>query len=158
MPILTTFKTFLIALLMSASLTACKSEHDNNALQNLSEKNIDSFMATMAKDYLELASSLYDAAHKYGQSQDIEGFISYRNETWTQAYIEKKHWYEATYELNEAYLLDTNQTKPFELFSDLIYTGLNYKHSLQKNDLKQMQEANTNLIKNSRYMKSLLPS
>jgi hypothetical protein len=140
-------------------LTACQkdteSSHPAEAAPTIDKTNVKPFLKKLAKEYILLANDLSTNSKAYFENDDLENFLIYRNGEWTPNYISRKLFYEKTFEHNKAYIQQHKLEKPFELFSSLIYIGLDIKHGFQNQDSNALNNALKRLDKELRYMEKI---
>jgi len=147
-------KIVIISVFFSMLLSGCKAETEPKlpSIPTLNNSNIKPFIQSLTQDYLEFANALESNGIKFQQQHDYKGFIEYRNSVWTPGYILKKQFYEASFEKNAPYLKKAKLEKPFETFSLLIYSGLEMKHAIEKDDTDKAQQVVKNIDKSRQYM------
>jgi hypothetical protein len=140
-------------------LTACQkdteSSHPAEAAPTIDQTNVKPFLKKLAKEYILLANDLSTNSKTYFENDDLENFLIYRNKDWTPNYISRKLFYEKAFEHNKAYIQQHKLEKPFELFSSLIYIGLDIKHGFQNQDSNALNNALKRLDKELRYMEKI---
>lgn len=131
-PILILLSTMLCLLLLSA----CSKEPEAVAPQAfyLNSENQAEFVGQLVGDYLASNEELSLNFLKYSAAKDAEGFIRYRNSSWTLKYIGQKEFYQKMLHLNKAYIYRHQINALFDRFMDLQKLSLHLKHSLQNSD------------------------
>lgn len=153
-------QTLTVLLILSTLfLVGCEkdveSSHPAEPAPVIDQANAKAFLKKLAVDYLALADDLETQSTYFEKNNDLEGFLIYRNRDWTPNYISRKLFYEKTLEQNQAYISQHKLSKPFEIFSSLIYIGLEIKHGFQSSDQKQLALAHKALQKNRAYMQKI---
>jgi hypothetical protein len=69
--------------------------------------------------------------------------------------MSQKLFYEKTLEQNKSYINQHKLEKPFEIFSSLIYIGIDIKHGFQNHDNAGLANAYKLLEKDRRYMQKI---
>jgi hypothetical protein len=151
-------KLILSTLLMASLLflSGCQQETKSSVMAEpvpvIDQKNAKAFLKKLAEDYLILANALKAQSVFYENNNDLDGFIAYRNKDWTPNYASRKLFYEETLKQNHPYLSQHKLEKPFNVFSSLIYVGLDIKHDLQKSDNKALNKDYKQLETDLHYM------
>ena len=122
----------------------------------LNDDNLNAFTIEFANHYLTTLKGLTDAYQKAKKSGDSFSFIQYRNYEWTPDYVEKKHYYQAVQEKNEAFLSNTPTQKLFAPFERLIFVGIELKKGLSTNDKTLIKKAYTTIKKDHHIVKTVL--
>ncbi len=140
-------------------MSGCQKETESSAPVEpapvIDQSNAKSFLKKLAADYLTLANSLQAKADFYKKNNDIHGFLTYRNREWTPNYTARKLFYEKTLQQNKSYLSQQKLEKPFDVFSSLIYIGLDIKHGLQNSDQQKLESTYKQLANDISYMQKI---
>lgn len=153
-------KFLLLFVVFFGLLAGCQSEVSSKASPpkappTINQTNDLAFIKKLANDYLQLAQDLETQSNYFESQNDLDGFLSYRNKEWTPNYMSKKLFYDKSFEKNATYISQQKLGKPFEVFSSLIYIGLDLKHGLQNEDATLLAKAYKLLKKDTEYMQQV---
>ncbi|BBB27448.1 hypothetical protein [Amphritea japonica] len=131
----------LLPLLLSILLSGCSEESAPTekagvAVQSfhLNPENQSELIERLAGDYLESSEKLTQQFLMSRKAEDAQGFIRYRNESWTPEYMSRKEFYQQIQHLNKAYIYRHQLNGLFDSFMHLQKLSLHLKHSLQNSD------------------------
>lgn len=131
----------LITLLFLPLLSGCSDETKeiktaDAPLQtfHLNFENQSEFTTQLINDYLDSNEKLIRHYAGFRKAEDVQGFIAYRNESWTPEYMRRKEFYQRMLHRNKAYVYRHQINGLFDRFMALQKLSLHLKHSLQNSD------------------------
>lgn len=127
------FMTCLILLLHGCSNEAAE-EKVVRPIPQLSDLNIKEFVSVFKQDYERSLNDIENAYDEHKSNNDPDGYVAYRNLTWTPAYIDLKNHYAAVLHQNKPYLARKRLLPLFTLFENVLKIGLDLKKSMNDND------------------------
>ncbi len=103
-------------------------------LVQLNPKNQSEFVGLLVGDYLDRSENLIQHYLMSRNAGDVQGFVRYRNQSWTPEYMARKELYEQILHKNKAYIYRHQINDLFDCFMSLQRLSLHLKHSLQNSD------------------------
>ncbi|WP_290701377.1 hypothetical protein [Amphritea sp.] len=101
---------------------------------HLNSENHSEFIVLLVNDYLDSNEKLIQHYAEFRKANDVQGFIAYRNESWTPEYMRRKEFYQQMLHRNKAYAYRHQINGLFDRFMGLQKLSLHLKHSLQNSD------------------------
>ena len=95
-----------------------------------------------------LSTELQKQYQAYKAAGDVDGFVDYRNSSWTPEYIATKNAYEKVFYNQKAYIYRNQLDGLFDLFFALHKLSVHLKHSLLQKDWALEQQALQKLAQN----------
>lgn len=142
----------LFACLSGEVLTGCGKEESAETqtinIQQIDPANQQAFVRQMVNRYLILSNQLQSHYQQFKAADDVDGFILYRNNSWTLDYIEMKTAYEKVFYDHKAYIYRQQLDGLFDYFFGLQKLSVHLKHSLQDKDWQLEQQVMAKLVKN----------
>lgn len=103
-------------------------------LIQLNPKNQSEFIGLLVGNYLDRSEKLIQHFLMSRNADDVQGFVRYRNQSWTLEYMARKELYEQILHQNKAYIYRHQINDLFDCFMNLQRLSLHLKHSLQNSD------------------------
>ncbi|UTW03717.1 hypothetical protein KDX31_01355 [Amphritea atlantica] len=147
--------------LSGAVLTGCDDNGESVAAPVVSVEQIDpadqqAFVRQMVGKYLLLSTELQKQYQAYKAAGDADGFVDYRNSSWTPEYIATKNAYEKVFYNQKAYIYRNQLDGLFDLFFALHKLSVHLKHSLLQKDWALEQQALQKLAQNQAEVNTYL--
>lgn len=114
------------------------------------------FVRHIVGEYLTISDELVFQYQQFKAAKDSQGFILFRNNHWTPAYIDSKRLYEETLFNQKAYIYRQQLNGVFDTFFDLQKLSVLLKHSLLKEDWALEKQAMSRIAKDRMLMMKYL--
>ncbi|MDO6562692.1 hypothetical protein Q4488_04780 [Amphritea sp. 1_MG-2023] len=138
-----TLSTLLLSLslLVLSGCSPSPEEQKNTAIVLIDKANPQVFVRHIVSEYLTLSDELVMQYQRYKAEDDAHGFILFRNNHWTPAYIDSKRGYDKTLFNQKAYIYRHQLNGVFDTFFELQQLSILLKHSLLNQDWHLEQQA-----------------
>ena len=126
-------------------LTGCTEEPADisqaPSIKQITEASQQEFVRQMVTEYLTFTDQISAKYQAYKSADDVQGFILYRNNSWTPDYMTAKARYQDLLQKQKAYIYRHQLDGLFDRFMNLQKLALHLKHSLQNHDWTLEQQA-----------------